>query len=146
MGDTWTIFLVELRTIEEAEETISQPIQLCMAGGFRLQKWTSNYPGVLQSISSDKHISSVIINIDDNFIVHTLELCWQPNTDMFQFSAKFNITGAITKRTILSNIAKLFDPLGFLSPIIITAKILMQELWTLKLNWDDPLPESIIRK
>lgn len=117
-----------------------------MAGGFHLQKWTSNHSAVLQSIPSDKHTSSVTINIDDNFIVHALGLCWQPNTDMFQFSTKFNITGATTKRSILSNIAKLFDPLGFLSPIIVTAKILIQELWTLKLNWDDPLPEPLIRK
>ncbi|XP_018407447.1 PREDICTED: uncharacterized protein LOC108783389 [Cyphomyrmex costatus] len=45
-----------------------------------------------------------------------------------------------TKRKALSTIAKLFDPLGFLSPIIIIAKIFIQELWTLKIGWDDPLP------
>ncbi|XP_018404637.1 PREDICTED: uncharacterized protein LOC108781220 [Cyphomyrmex costatus] len=45
-----------------------------------------------------------------------------------------------TKRKALSTIAKLFDPLGFLSPIIIIAKIFIQELWALKIGWDDSLP------
>lgn len=39
----------------------------------------------------------------------------------------------------------MFDPLGFLSPII-TAKILIQELWSIKLDWDESLPEPLNQK
>ena len=46
----------------------------------------------------------------------------------------------ITKRNILSEIAKLFDPLGLLGPIIVRAKIIMQRLWQLQLGWDQSLP------
>lgn len=45
-----------------------------------------------------------------------------------------------SKRTVLSVIAKFFDPLGFLTPIHVEAKVFMQELWTLGLKWDTPLP------
>ncbi|KAF8787466.1 hypothetical protein HNY73_009062 [Argiope bruennichi] len=48
-----------------------------------------------------------------------------------------------TKRTVLSTIAKLFDPLGLLGPVISLAKIFLQKLWLLNLQWDDQLPPEI---
>ncbi|XP_070169572.1 uncharacterized protein [Polyergus mexicanus] len=49
-----------------------------------------------------------------------------------------------TKRLILSFIAKFFDPLGWVSPVIITAKIMMQELWLRKLDWDFPIAADLL--
>ena len=49
-----------------------------------------------------------------------------------------------TKRMFLKGIATLFDPLGFLSPFVIRAKILMQEAWIV--DWDDPLPEDLVSR
>ena len=46
----------------------------------------------------------------------------------------------LTKRNFLKKIATLFDPLGFLSPSIIRAKMLMQEVWVQGVDWDEELP------
>lgn len=49
-----------------------------------------------------------------------------------------------TKRFILADIARIFDPLGFLTPIItFLAKHVMQLLWTSEVGWDDPIPTAI---
>lgn len=48
----------------------------------------------------------------------------------------------ITKRTMLSQTAQLFDPLGWLAPVIVRAKILFQSTWLRELEWDDPLPDN----
>lgn len=133
-------------TIEQAKEIARQLTNLCMAGGFSLQKWISNHSAVIGLIPEDKRITDTTININGDLTVHTLGLCWQPALDTFQFSVNITTTAAITKRTILSNIAKLFDPLGFLSPIIIIAKVIMQDLWPLKLDWDNPLPDSVKKR
>ena len=48
-----------------------------------------------------------------------------------------------TKRKFLNKIATLFDPLGLLAPYTIRAKLLLQEMWTAGLEWDDELPEAL---
>ncbi|XP_070067217.1 uncharacterized protein [Drosophila virilis] len=51
----------------------------------------------------------------------------------------------LTKRTILSTASSLIDPLGLLAPIIIALKIIIQELWLLKLAWDESVPQSLLQ-
>lgn len=55
-------------------------------------------------------------------------------------------TKVVTKQAVLSTISTLFDPLGLLAPITITAKIFVQELWTIRVGWDDPLPLTAATK
>lgn len=51
--------------------------------------------------------------------------------------------GALTKRAILSDLNKIFDPLGILSPVLIKGKIFLQQLWSMKIDWDARLPIDI---
>ncbi|XP_018397773.1 PREDICTED: uncharacterized protein LOC108775825, partial [Cyphomyrmex costatus] len=126
--------------LETTKDVVNELIELCMAGGFKLRKWSTNHPEILSSIPKEDQIPSVSIDRDNNPIVQALGLQWQPIDDVFQFTFICQNEGEITKRKALSTLAKFFDPLGFLSPIIIIAKILIQELWAIKLGWDDPLP------
>ncbi|XP_029671495.1 uncharacterized protein LOC115240471 [Formica exsecta] len=130
-------------TIQQAQDIVQELHKLCMAGGFLLQKWTSNHPAILQSIQSEKKINATSLQIEDDITVHALGLCWKPSNDTFHFTLQLSPTKVMTKRAILSTIAKLFDPLGLLSPFIVRAKIIIQELWSIKLDWDDPLPPLI---
>jgi len=117
-----------------------------MAGGFPLQKWASNHSSILQFVDPHQRIQSNNISIADHQVVPSLGLSWNLHTDDFEFSFKVNIDDIVTKRTVLSSLAKLFDPFGLVSPVIIRAKIIMQELWTIKFAWDDPLPSTITSK
>lgn len=116
-----------------------QLIQLCQAGGMKLYKWISNSKPLLNNVPHEDRS----YNFDSNEIVKTLGLIWNPDLDCFQFTVSPSIatSSTITKRTVLSDISKLFDPLGLLGPIIVKAKMFIQKLWLLKLNWDDTLPE-----
>ncbi|KAJ8920538.1 hypothetical protein NQ315_005407 [Exocentrus adspersus] len=48
--------------------------------------------------------------------------------------------GKVTKRSILSITAQIFDPLGLVGPTTIKAKLMMQKLWQLKCKWDESVP------
>ncbi|XP_043468095.1 uncharacterized protein LOC122502219 [Leptopilina heterotoma] len=72
---------------------------------------------------------------------------WDPVSDEFRFQPpKLAESDQITKRIILAGIARLYDPVGWLSPIIIIAKVLMQDLWRNQQSWDDPLPSSLTHR
>ncbi|XP_071648493.1 uncharacterized protein [Temnothorax longispinosus] len=74
-----------------------------------------------------------------------LGLYWHLQSDSFGFSLN-PLTRKCTKRTILPEVARIFDPLGFLAPLTFTAKRLIQRLWTLKLEWDDEPPLDVRRQ
>jgi hypothetical protein len=50
---------------------------------------------------------------------------------------------SITKRALVSDIAKMYDMFGWFSPSTIKAKILLQQVWEKRIGWDDPVPSSI---
>ena len=65
---------------------------------------------------------------------------WNAQSDTFKFKA-LQAYKSSTNRGVLFIVSSLFDPLGFLSPFVFTAKILLQELWRQKFSWDQEIPE-----
>ena len=52
----------------------------------------------------------------------------------------------VTKRKFFSKISTAFDQLRIITPFVIRAKILMQEVWVLETDWDEELPKDIAEK
>ncbi|XP_042863635.1 uncharacterized protein LOC122247978 [Penaeus japonicus] len=78
---------------------------------------------------------------DESNIVLGLRWCSVQDTLSFDYRRPDDsVEVAHTKRSILSIISKMFDPLGLISPFIMYGKILFQEVWKLKLDWDEELP------
>ncbi|UYV85038.1 hypothetical protein LAZ67_X004357 [Cordylochernes scorpioides] len=68
-----------------------------------------------------------------------LGICWGKREDCLSCEIPVTIPLKITKRSTLSCLAEIYAPIGFLSPILIKPKILLQKAWTLKLAWNDEL-------
>ncbi|XP_063392468.1 uncharacterized protein LOC134677967 [Cydia fagiglandana] len=107
------------------------------AGCFNLRKIRSN----IELSQSD---SCQTLNLGDQGSSNTLGLGWSPPDDNLYYSIKQTVEQNPTKRSILSAIGQIYDPLGLLSVCVIQAKIMLQKLWLLKCNWDDPLPSKIV--
>jgi len=78
--------------------------------------------------------------------VNVLGFQWNPTSDKLHLSEKSSILAhehLITKREVLKDLSKIFDPLGFVAPVVIRAKMLMQKLWRLKITWDEPLDNDL---
>lgn len=126
-------------TVDEGKSLSRELIDLFETGGFCLTKWASNSPELLEAVPPSKRAA---IEFSDNENMKVLGLKWLPAQDIFTFSTS-PVNETFTKRTILSCIARLWDILGFAAPVILFAKLLIKELWLLKIGWDDPLPASI---
>ncbi|XP_053596567.1 uncharacterized protein LOC128668212 [Microplitis demolitor] len=83
------------------------------------------------------------MSLDPDATIKTLGIRWSPRDDTLFYTISAPASEVTTKRAILSQIAKLFDPLGLLGPIIVYAKIIMQLLWKAGLAWDESIPISI---
>nr|XP_012231254.1 PREDICTED: uncharacterized protein LOC105677297 [Linepithema humile] len=128
-------------TLAEARSIRNEIIQLLRLGAFKLSKWASNCPELLDITDSrDKEL----VTIDNDANSRVLGIQWSQSKDMFRFS--YDTTGThdvISKRTIISEVSRLFDPLGLLGPIIVIAKLVLQELWRSSIHWDESVPQDI---
>lgn len=77
------------------------------------------------------------LELDRSTAVKTLGLLWLPKSDKFMFKVPpLTDSTAITKRVVVSEMSRLFDPVGLLGPVVLTAKIFVQSLWAERLPWD----------
>ena len=129
-----------------AIELRHQITDLLREAGFTIRKWVSNDIAVLADIPDDEKATHV--NIEDGILpsVKTLGLVWDAESDSYVFLVRIPKLSDMTKRTVFSASATLFDPLNFLSPYTIRARTLMQESWIRGLGWDEPLPEPLRKK
>ncbi|XP_074101282.1 uncharacterized protein LOC141528902 [Cotesia typhae] len=106
---------------------------MCASACLPLDKWKSNTQEfVIPSTSQTKDKSS--LHTFDESLSKVLGLSWLSTHDQFTFQSSISESAVITKRSILSEVAQLFDPLGLISPVVIKAKILLQQLWLEKLD------------
>ncbi|XP_015124511.1 uncharacterized protein LOC107046414 [Diachasma alloeum] len=127
----------------ELKEIVWQLQGLCQAGGFALQKWSSNCPRLLHELGLSTE--EAVIQFEES-VTKVPGMCWHQSSDTFKYKSRDFNTQTITKRVLSSEIAQIFDPLGFIAPVVVKGKILLQDLWKLKCNWDDPLPTEYTQR
>ncbi|XP_076287443.1 uncharacterized protein LOC143212469 [Lasioglossum baleicum] len=120
-----------------AHEKIRQLQSILRAGGFTLKKWVANCSELIPADQrSPESANERTLTIDAPH--RALGLAWKTESDAFVFSFQ--------KREVLSTISQLFDPLGWLAPVTVQGKLLMQELWMQKTSWDDELPPEFTQR
>ncbi|CAG7784684.1 unnamed protein product [Allacma fusca] len=128
---------------EKAISLQSELRQLTEKGHFNLRKWSSADSEVLESIPEEFRETHLPLNLDKDSAIKALGLIWNPGSDQFQFKVQLPKSSQVTKRIILSEISRVFDPLGLLAPVTIRAKTLMRRLWTADIRWDSSPPLDI---
>ena len=131
-------------TVKEAEELSYAVDDILANGGFKVKEWRSNEDlnknGTVQETeeikvpqeTSEEKVLGVVRNSSDDVLKYKV----MPDISKSRLVK-------ITKRSILSKIARIYDPIGFASAFLIRAKIGIQELWQRGIHWDDELsPES----
>jgi len=134
-------------TVQEALQIKDELIQLLQSGKFELRKWASNEPALRddQGISEQKEF---IHATDKTCERRTLGIVWEYTSDSFKFSSLAYLPPLEkpTKRNILSHIPLIFDPLGLLGPVTLLAKVIMQDLWRLRMDWDESIPLDLLTR
>lgn len=132
----------------DAIQMIQDLTLLCQKGGFVLEKWISNSRAVLHAIATErraKDLKDLDLDWDKLPVERALGLLWSVETDSFKFKIEVR-QQALTRRGMLSTICSVYDPLGFLAPVTLLAKVMQQELCRRGCAWDDALPSDILNQ
>ncbi|XP_046143095.1 uncharacterized protein LOC123988133 [Osmia bicornis bicornis] len=131
--------LTGAETPSEIRQLKNELSKILGQSGFPLRKWATNCQFILEEDSNLEVNKELAAEKDPK----TLGLIWATKADTLQWSVSQSDTKRVTKRIILSEIARIFDPLGLVGPVIIQAKILMQRLWQLQTGWDESVSQEL---
>ena len=126
-----------------------QLIELLSKGGYELRKWSSNCKEIIADLPQEHCEIPVQFDERDNqSLIKVLGIQWRSSSDSFTY--KVNVPSVqpnqVTKRNILSTIARLYDPNGYVNPVILRFKLLLQQLFKNGLLWDETIASHLIEQ
>jgi len=152
-------------SVASAFQIYSKAKQVMSEGGLNLRKWTSNSPELLQQIkqaelshAGDCSSTTTSVSEEEQTLAqfHTglfnstgalphNKLLGDSEADELLIDLSEWVTYAhdlpVTKRTVLKVSAKIFDPLGLLSPSVLKLKLIFRKLCS-----DDPIEGDTLRR
>ncbi|XP_054723576.1 uncharacterized protein LOC129233627 [Uloborus diversus] len=133
-----------IHSLEDEETALKAHLEvksILREAGFNMRKWRTNSEALEVKLREE--------SINDSASCKILGYCWNSKQDLLSIenekllSEKSAHDLKATKRGVIRTAGKVFDPIGLISPFTVRGKILLQEIWKRKLNWDDPLPPDL---
>lgn len=143
-------YVASFHNIEDAKRITKNVILIHKAAHFELRKFVSNSKDLLDAIKTND--SQINESSSQKFCTEKiLGLYWDFDLDVFKFKIKFErfpidilLDKTVpTKRQILQIVMSIFDPFGFLNNFTVLGRLLIQDLWTFNLEWDQEIPRSV---
>ena len=137
--------LTGVSSVSEAIELQKELQELFNKGGFLLRKWKPNKPEALRHLPEHlvEQKTTKELPIASEF-TKVLGINWNKESDSLDLTTSIVSTEHhLTKRMLTSNIARMYEALGWYSPTIIKIKIMLQQLWVAKIAWDDLVPLAV---
>ena len=136
-------------TLEEVSQLKTITVSTFQDAGFELHKWNLNRPQledapvIKQADGSNQTYAKQQLGVKPNE-TKMLGMHWGKSKDVISVSVPEKTDK--TKRGILRFLASIFDPLGIISPVTLYGKILYRESSDLKIGWDEPITNDLLKK
>ena len=138
---------------EDLRKFKKEATQIMEEGGFLLHKWHSDIL-LLESEVQDEQVREKTLQEDKQLVKEDekprpiskiLGIQWDKERDALEihFGPSLTKNDNVTKRKMLAFINGIYDILGWVAPVTITAKILFSEVCLRKLTWDEAAPDDI---
>lgn len=139
--------LTGCETVVEGIRIYEEMTRILRKGGFELQKWVTNNKELAKVVMDREGNQDRKVDIKMDEVVKILGLSWDKESDSFHYTAQLPILqNPVTKRKVISDISRLFDPLGWVAPCVIVAKTMIQKLWLSGIDWDEELPDNLLEE
>ncbi|KAI5637186.1 pao retrotransposon peptidase domain-containing protein [Phthorimaea operculella] len=133
--------------VEQALILRDELIAIMGSGGYELRKWLSSCPELLAGLPGEFHQDPHLFENPDNpNTLGILGVQYRPTHDVFTYKIEPDLLEKTwTKWSVLSTIARTFDPNGWIAPVTFMAKCFLQRLWLANLGWDDQLSGELLK-
>ncbi|XP_054279172.1 uncharacterized protein LOC128997557 [Macrosteles quadrilineatus] len=148
-------YLDSNQSVEEAKSLIEGVVNICKKGGFNLRNFISNSPELMSCLPkkswSKNYLKEEDVGITTDDTERVLGIHWNFHEDFFLFKINFvkvkkevvDLKEPPTKRQVLQAVMSIYDPIGFITPITMKGKILVQNLWKMNVQWDERIPAQL---
>lgn len=122
---------------EEVLHFYERSREIMSSAHLTVREWISNVEKLNDLASQNNDISKRTSS------AKILGILWYMDSDQITFvSPNFGNCASFSKRIVLSQASKLYDPLGYLCPVSVRSKIFLQKMWKNKIGWDEPLADK----
>ncbi|KAK3545764.1 hypothetical protein QTP70_011831, partial [Hemibagrus guttatus] len=136
--------LISVQTETEAIKLIEESRKLCFTGRLRLHKFVSNSERVMSTIPKEERATvkdrDMALSLPQ--MERALGVEWCITSDSFKFRVQVK-PNPLTRRGMLSTVASVYDPLGFMAPFVLLGKQILQQMCREKVGWDEEVPENL---
>ena len=138
-------------TVTRANKLKADAVTIFSDGGFQLHKWHSNSPELEESCQENVDLSEVTYakqNLgteSSNCGTKLLGLEWDKTADTIAIAFP-ELDTKPTKRAILGKLARIYDPLGLVSPTALQGKVIYRDACEQKVAWDASLSDELAAK
>ena len=135
-----------LKSASAEDETIKLAKDVkavCANGGFNLTKFVGNTERIINSIPQEhraENVRNLELGQDKLPIERALGVIWCIESDVFNFKIELK-DKPCTRRGILSTISSFYDPLGFIAPVVLVGKKILQDICHTN-SWDEPVDDA----
>ena len=138
--------LRSLPELGEVTQVLEGSRELLSKGGFKLTKFIVNDFRIQEAIPESERAKEYSLVKEGAINSKALGIDWSVDDDMFHFDVNLTdfVSVPLTKRKMLSLVSSLYDPLGFVGPIVVAGRLVLQEVTRLKYGWDDKLPDPLV--
>lgn len=136
--------LISVQTEAEAIQLIKESRALCYTGKLRLHKFVSNSTKVMASIPEEEHalVKNMNVSLSLPHLERALGVEWCITSDTLKFRVQVKIK-PLTRRGVLSTVASVYDPMGFMAPFVLLGKQILQQMCKDNVSWDEEVPETL---
>ena len=127
-------------SVKEAFEIYVESKKIFQEASMNLREWMSNSNEFLSLLSKAE--------VSGGNMMKIFGIQWNHQCDVLQIKGidTCDCTVVPTKREALKTVAKIFDPLGLITPVIFWGKVFLQELWKKGVTWDEPLSSELAKR
>jgi len=124
-----------VETVQQAEQVYKKSKQTFYEAGMNLMEWKSNNTQVMDLMLVKYKANETCMKM--------LGQNWDSEADTLSVKpVKMLEMSFVTKRTVLKQVAKLFDHLRMFAPVTLKGKLFLQMLWGKQIEWDEKLSKA----